>query len=740
MHIHTWHVFGVIIPYVLIATALWGLLSGAVKDAVRLGSLPNRVPLRMGQKERAIPAIPLAYVLGFITVAFIYACVLDRRHMQVAIGMDPHEVAAGADAVLYVLAGMSWLSASVLVVAYRWLRRATYRLLKAPRDQQAMEERYRLLANNMTDFVSHHGTDYRYEWASPSASTILGYSPAELVGTDPYDLIHPEDGKWLKASTDERHRQQEDGGAAIVRYRIRHRQGHYIWLESVAKTLTGEGGEIVGFQVSSRDVTERQMMEEELHHRAYHDPLTGLANRALFNLRLDSLVEQVRQGERRRPYAVLYVDLDKFKAINDTFGHAAGDAVLVDVAARLQEAARDGDTVARIGGDEFAIILERVHTETEALRAAGRIGHAVREPFKLGEQEFLLSASIGVTMGRSEHATSGDLLREADLAAYAAKTESAGRAHFFTPSLKESNDRRLRLERDLRDIAERGELRVVYQPLVCLEDHRLIGFEALVRWQHPTLGLLYPDAFISLAEETGLIGEVDRWVLDEGLRHLLEWEEAAGRELDLALSVNCSGYNIRERGFSGVVHHLLRGREDAADRLILEITESLLVEDPNRVAKELEELRRTGLRFALDDFGTGYSSLSTIHALPIDIIKVDRAFVQRMEEDSAAHGLVRTVLQLGSVVGATVLAEGIETEAQFESLKKLGCDFGQGYLFARPLSPEDAFRLVQLEGARWDGHWTSDRDAVRNPARPELFSPRLPQVPTGVLTAPPGRA
>ena len=707
MSIHTWHLLGVAVPYVLIATALWGLASGAIKDAVAAGSLPARTAVG----GVSLPTVPLAYVLGFASVAFIYGCALDRNHMGAAIGQDPHAVAPGADAFLYALAAASWLSATLLLLPYRWLRRRTRELLAAPADRDRAEARYRLLAEHLTDLVAHHEPDGRYEWLSDSAEAILGYRPHELVGRDPYELFHPDDAERIRTDSHDRILAGSETDT-LIRYRIRRKDGRYVWLESLTEPIRDAAGAIVRLQVTSRDVTERQAVEDELHRRAHHDALTGVANRLLFTLRLDALVEAARQGAEA-DFAVLYLDLDRFKAINDTFGHEAGDTLLVAVARRLEAATRPCDTVARIGGDEFAVLLAGVRTPAEAEAAAARVDAALRVPVEVGGAERDVTASIGVARGHGGHATSGELLREADLAAYAAK--AAGRAGpsraggwaVFTPALREASDRRLRLEADLARAVERGELRVAYQPLVELAGGALHGVEALVRWQHPTLGLLAPDAFVAIAEETGVIGELDRWVMAEGLAQLGRWEAALGRPLDLALSVNCSARDLHEPRFADGVRALVAdaGRDV---RLTLEITESLLVDDPRRAAAVLQALSHDGVRLAMDDFGTGYSSLSVVHALPVDVVKVDRAFVQRMLEDDTAHEMVRTVVGFARALGTEIVAEGIETPAQLDALRALGCDYGQGYLFARPLAPPDLAALLAAPPT-WAPLWAPSR-------------------------------
>ena len=700
MSIHTWHLLGVAVPYVLIATALWGLSAGAIKDAVRIGSIPERTRLRLAGRDVEVPTVPLAYGLGFLAVAFIYGCALDRNHMSAAIGMDPHAVVPGADAFLYGLAAASWLSATLLLLPYRWLRRGTRALLTAPADRDRAEARYSLLASHLTDLVCQHQPDGRYEWLSDSVEAILGYTPDELLGRDPYELFHPDDRARIRA---ESHTQILNGAQTdtLIRYRIRHKHGHYVWLESLTEPICDASGEILHLQVTSRDVTERQAIEADLLHRAHYDALTGLANRVLFTLRLDALVETSRAEGRDGQFAVLYLDLDRFKTINDTLGHGAGDDLLFQFAGRLRGATRGDDTVARIGGDEFAIVLEGADAADAAVSTAKRIDRALRDPFELDGAPRSVTASIGVATGRADHETAGEVLREADLAAYAAKAGGRARWAAFTPALREASDRRLRIEADLDGAVQRGELRMAYQPIVRLDTGTLHGVEALIRWEHPELGLLYPDTFISIAEETGRIHELDRWAMAEGLDQLERWDAAAGRTLDLSLSVNCSAGDLHAPSFVSSVQALIAGGPDRARRLVIEITESLLVDDPQRATTALDALHADGVRFSMDDFGTGYSSLSVVHALPVDAVKIDRAFVRRMHEDESAHEMVQTIIGFGRMLGTRIVAEGIETRAQLDALRALECDYGQGYLFDRPVSAERIGALLRTPERAW---------------------------------------
>ena len=686
----SWHLLGVI-PYVVIATALWGLGAGAVKDAVEAGTLPAR--LAVGRTT--VPTTLLAYVAGFGVVVFAYGCVYDRSHVTAILGDSPYSLLLAA-----------WVPALLLVLTYRRIRRATCKVFQAPCQRDQALARYQLLVEHISDLVSHHDLEGRYEWLSPSTRQCLGYEPSDLVGTDPYHLVHPDDADRVRAEGLSAIREGLES-IAVSRYRIQKKDGTFVWFESLMEPIRNASGEIVRVQVTSRDVTERQAFEDELHRRAHHDPLTGLANRVLFTLRLDAVVEFAElTGGGENGFAVLYLDLNRFKAVNDTLGHAAGDELLVEVARRLRTSTRALDTVARIGGDEFAVLIEDADVEDAAVQAAKRIREALREPFHLAGRTRSLSASIGIAVGRPSHASAGDVLREADLAAYEAKADGRDGWALFTPVLREASDRRRKIEADLERAICENELVVAYQPIIQLDSGKLHGVEALVRWDHPELGMISPESFLGVAEETGLVVDLDHWVMAESLRQLGRWEREVGRELNLKVAVNCSAIDIHDPQFAWGVRSLLDASPAGRGNLVVEITESLLVDDPLRVAGVLQDLTETaGVEFSMDDFGTGYSSLSVVHSLPVSKVKIDQAFVRRMHEDGAALGMVKAVIGFARTMDTRIVAEGIETPRQLIDLRALGCEYGQGYLFAKPLRPEQLGWYLQ-QGGPWLKHWS----------------------------------
>ncbi|PAP77097.1 EAL domain-containing protein [Rubrivirga marina] len=548
----------------------------------------------------------------------------------------------------------------------------------------------------------------RIQSVNPAFSRLFGLEPADVVGHRTAVLYADPSGFAQTGHS----RFNASAGLSLDPYEVEYRRadGTVFTGETVGSPVRDSDGRLVGYVGLIRDVSKRREMEDELYHQAHHDALTGLPNRALFTARLEVAVERTRRGEGA--YAVLFLDLDRFKTVNDTLGHTVGDRLLQEVAGRLVRAARPADTVARLGGDEFAILLEGVGEPDAAEHVAARVQDALAPPVQIDEHACTTGASVGVVVGRPDHDTADSVLMEADLAMYAAKGEGRGRAATFRPGTHTALEQRLRLELDLPAAVERGELRVAYQPVVQLSDGALAGFEALVRWDHPALGLLYPDAFIDAAEKGGEIVSVDRWVLREACRQMTEWERALAdrgeRDSFLLLNVNCTGRDLLESSYADAVGNLEEDLGFAPRRLLLEITESLLMEDPDAVATVLRRLQRGGVRFCLDDFGTGYSSLATLHALPVDRIKVDRSFVTDMDECTRNRELVRTVVELGHILGKSIVAEGIEKPEHLAGLQAMGCQFGQGYLFSKPLWPEDVASLIAAGEPPWQALWTAD--------------------------------
>ena len=537
-----------------------------------------------------------------------------------------------------------------------------------------------------------------FVYTNPRMADIFGYEADEMVGLAAPLIFHPDDRPLVQENL--RRRVAGEANALAYSARGQRKDGSTIYVE-----LSGVAGEHAGRPAiigTVMDVTQREEMEQTLFHQAHHDELTGLPNRALFASRLEvALAESGGDGD----FAVLFLDLNRFKAVNDTLGHSAGDELLREVGRRLLATVRPSDTVARLGGDEFAVLLQGLPSPGHAQEIAERIDQALRISVDLGGRPLSVEASIGIVEGIARDASPDAVLREADLAMYEAKRTGGGH-QTYSAARHRPQAERLRLEVDLQHAVPRGELRLVYQPIVNLGDGALSGFEALVRWQHPELGLLTPDAFIEAADAGGLITVVDTWVLREAALQLAAWTRVGPR--GLRLNVNCSGRDLQDPAYTGAVAELAQAGPDAPERrLSLEITEDRLVQDLDAVSVVMRRLQGVGADFCIDDFGTGYSSLSMLHALPIDTLKVDRTFVDRMDGLSSGRQLVDTILGLAARLEMTTVGEGIETEAQLGALRAMGCTYGQGYLLSRPVGPDEALALVQSDAPPWLPFWQS---------------------------------
>jgi diguanylate cyclase (GGDEF)-like protein len=444
-----------------------------------------------------------------------------------------------------------------------------------------------------------------------------------------------------------------------------------------------------------RKEEDQQRLQDELVHQAFHDSLTGLANRALFKDRVEHALTRLQR--RRRPLAVFFLDLDRFKAINDSFGHASGDALLIAVSKRLRDCVRAEDTVARLGGDEFAVLVENLAGEAEVRIVADRVKEAFRDPIVIDGRELAVAASIGIAISEAGSETADDLLRNADLAMYRAKAAGGG-ARQYIPEMHAGMIERLELESDLRQALAREQLYLVYQPIVDLQTGRLSGAEALLRWQHPTRGVVSPADFIPVAETSGMIVPIGEWVLRQACLDARRWDEIPGGEA-LSVSVNLSGRQLQTTELPSVVPHALLEAGLAPGRLTLEMTESVLIDRSDETLALLHELRRIGVRLAIDDFGTGYSSLSYLHRFPVDVVKVDRSFIESLTGEDDETSLVGSIIRIGKGLRVTTVAEGIEDTTQLEALQRLGCDHGQGYHFARPMSAADFETYIAERGA-----------------------------------------
>jgi diguanylate cyclase (GGDEF)-like protein/PAS domain S-box-containing protein len=660
----TYRTGGVLHPFWVTATCL---AAAAAERQYREGDVALvAVPVRgsMGQPSLA-PYVALAAGYGLLLV------VAARDVIQPLAGL--------------VLGAMTL---TALVVARQVAAVQENMRLLAERSAQESEARFRALVQHSSDVISILDPDTTIRFASPAVAGVVGQVPEELAGSRILDLIHPEDQD--RAMRLIRGAAAGSEGSASADWRLRHKDGRWVFTENIVTNLLAEPT-VAGVVVNTRDVSERRRLEDQLTWQAFHDPVTGLPNRLLFLDRVSHALARAARSEDA--IAVLFVDLDNFKLVNDTFGHPEGDRVLVVTSERLSTCVRTGDTVARLGGDEFAVLLEDAKDVASVAEVAERIVTALAGPFELKGQATRVGGSVGIA--RSARSTSPDeLLRDADVAMYFAKARGKGRFEMFEPEMHEAVRGRIENETDLRRAIEAEEFRLYYQPILRLATRAVIGCEALLRWEHPTRGLVTPDAFIPLAEETGLIVALGRWAIREACRQWRTWQDVADGELKL--HINVSPRHFQDASLLADVAGALRDFGVPASALVLEITEGLLMQQTEATREKLRELKALGVSLAVDDFGTGYSSLGYLHRFPIDVLKVDRQFVENVDEGSGqAAKIVKTIVNLAQNLDLTTIAEGIEREAQVRALAGLGCEDGQGFLFARP-SPADAFRAYLL--------------------------------------------
>jgi diguanylate cyclase (GGDEF)-like protein/PAS domain S-box-containing protein len=555
------------------------------------------------------------------------------------------------------------------------------------------EARFGSLVQHSTDLITVLGKDGTIEYQSPSIERVLGHAPEAIAGRRFEELVDPADRGRLAqlvasvVSADQEHVQ-------AIECVLLHQDGGARQFEILMTNLLDDE-HVGGIVLNSRDVSERKAFEEQLAHQAFHDAVTGLANRALFTERVRHAIARGRR--ERRGLAVIFLDVDDFKEINDSLGHAAGDVVLMEVARRLDESIRGADTAARFGGDEFAVLLEDVEDSQEAADAAERMIEALSVPLAVGHKELSLRCSLGISVAEHESSVDADeMIRDADAAMYIAKRDGKGGYRLFEPAMHEGVLARLELRTDLQRAIATEQLELHYQPVVRLADGAVMGVEALLRWRHPERGLVAPANFIPIAEETGLIVPIGRWVLREGCRHARRVFGVLESVERPSMSINLSLKQIQHSDIVADVSDALAESGLPAECLTLEITETVLMADADLAVQRLRELKELGVRLALDDFGTGYSSLSYLSRFPVDILKMDRSFLSEGASPETS-GLATAVVALGATLNLEVVAEGIELPEQWHTLRDLGCEMGQGFYFARPM---DADATLEFLAAR----------------------------------------
>jgi diguanylate cyclase (GGDEF)-like protein/PAS domain S-box-containing protein len=564
--------------------------------------------------------------------------------------------------------------------------------LAADLHRRQSEARFRSLVAHSSDLITVLDADGLITYQSPSIERLLGYRVDQVEGTR-FDRLLSESDRPLLAqliAVDG----SGDADAHTIECSVRHRDGTALRFE-VQHTDLLHDEHVRGIVLNCRDVSERKAFEEQLAHQAFHDPVTKLANRALFSDRVEHALMRTQRGAPE--IAVMFIDLDDFKTVNDSLGHAAGDEVLQEVGRRLKIAVRPTDTVARFGGDEFAVLLDGVAGTADAADAAARILRALDLPVEIEGKNVFPRASVGICLVGEDLETpeASELLRNADVAMYMAKRDSKGSYRVFEPTMHERVVERLELRSDLQHALTMDQLELHYQPLVRLADREILGVEALVRWNHPTRGTIAPIQFIPVAEETGLIIPMGRWILETACREGARLRERFPRPEPLTMSVNLSVRQLQSETLVADVRRSLEVTGLPAAALVLEITESLMLTDTDFAMLQLHELKALGIRLAMDDFGTGYSSLSYLSRFPVDILKMDRSFVGSKDNDT----LTSAIIALGASLSLEVVAEGIELPEQANSLEELGCELGQGFLFARPMDSDALTEFLTVAGA-----------------------------------------
>ena len=527
---------------------------------------------------------------------------------------------------------------------------------------------------------------------------ITGLTPEEASAGNWHRSVHSDDRAWVTAELQKIVDEQYPGQ---IEYRVQRPDGEVTWVYGQWVPEYNEAGKAVGCVGTLTDINELKQAQELIIHNALHDPLTNLPNRALLLERLKLAIQRSKRLEDYR-YAVLFIDLDRFKVVNDSLGHSIGDRLLIDIAKRFKMCLRDTDFVARLGGDEFVIVLEDIDSTDTVVHVAERILYDCRRPLNISGHEIFMGLSMGIVLGSKEYHQASDLIRDADIAMYRAKDDGKSRYTFFNAIMHTQALKRLDLETALCKAIEQEEFIVYYQPIVNLQDGKLAGLEALVRWQHPTRGLISPADFIPIAEETGLIVQLDKWVLHQACRQMAQWQHRFPHQFPFRVNVNLSAKDLCDLSLHRTVESILSDTGISGDLIALELTESMLVEEISQTIDLLEELAEQRVHISIDDFGTGYSSLSYLHQLPVHSLKIDRSFVSQIRPGNRNCKVINIIVALSNQLGLKVVAEGIENNEQLQWLRSLGCNFGQGYHFSKPLSAkqiEDQFLSASTQTA-----------------------------------------
>jgi diguanylate cyclase (GGDEF)-like protein/PAS domain S-box-containing protein len=580
-----------------------------------------------------------------------------------------------------------------------------FRIYQVQRKSKNQEELFKIVTENAADMIALVDVKGRRLYNSPAYKRVLGYSAAELGETSAFEQIHPDDKfKVLEAARGAR----DTGIGSRLEYRIRHKDGSWKVLESIASVIRDDKGDVAKLVIVNRDITERKRAEEQVAHNLLHDTLTGLPNRRLFLDRLERRFARTRRGADHA-YALLLANVDHFKAFNDALGSASGDLILAEIARRIGACVRQQDTLARVeggnpisepvlsrlGGDEFTVMLDGVGDPSDGMRVARRIQSAVAEPFFIASREVRSSLSVGIAFASPSNDRPEDVLKEADVAMRRAKSLGGSRCEVFDEAMHTRAVGRLKLEADLRTAMAERQFRIFYQPVLHLATRNVVSFEALLRWEHPTQGLISPYRFLEAAEDTGLLVSIGSWLTLQACRQLREWEVSMVSASPLNVTVNVSERQFADARLANDVQEALRETGVNPARLQLELTESVVAADPKLTVTVLSHLKHMGIGVILDDFGVGSASLCGLRQFPVDALKIDRSLVLDMQTDRTAADLVEVIITLAHKMNLKVIAEGIENARQVDRLLELGCEFGQGYYFSQPLDSKAALQFLR---------------------------------------------
>ena len=590
-------------------------------------------------------------------------------------------------------------------------------------------ELFRIVSENAADMIALVEVTGKRLYNSPAYEKVLGYSLKELAASGSLEQVHPEDRERVIEAAKET---RQTGVGKRLEYRMRHKDGNWRVLESTASAIRNRKGQVAQLVIVNRDITERKRMEEQLEHEAFHDSLTGLPNRNLFLDRLQRAMEHAKRHPEFK-FAVLFLDIQGLKIFNETMGHAVVDQLIIDISKRLKGRLRHDDTMsrstptgdlsrpkgsetlARMDGDRFTVLLESIKAPSDPMRVAMRIQESLAAPLTANGVDAFTSASIGIALSAPSYASPGDMLRDADIAMCRAKAQGASGCEVFDTEMHALVVKRLKLETELRKAIELEELRVFYQPIIQLSTGKIAGVEALVRWWHNESEMVGPGEFIEVAEETGLIVPIGRWVMKEACRQAHAWHLLLNTDPLLTTTINVSPRQFAHSNLVADVKAALEETGVAPSSLQLEITETMAMSDPKTTNRTFSQLRDLGVRLSIDDFGTGHSSLSRLRSFPVDVLKIDRSFVRNIEHDLESREIVHLIVTLAHHLNLKVIAEGIETSGQRSYLEQSGCEYGQGYLYSPPIDQE-ALQALLASAPREPGKAVVSADPRLTPA------------------------